>query len=328
LVFPVLLRGTKNFGTGIQGRLQSREEKMISMAQTLVVRAFLLILAGQIATFSPVPALASQAGWVLTQRSKDYGDQYVYLSSSGVKCVNPRQGFGLVTKAPSWDVSFYNDKTKLYYSLTFSSWKRKLQARRKPLANLSWHKSQPGRIAGLRATKFTMTNPGSQQGSTGVKWLSADCWVADDIKVPPQLAEMLATTYGLPSTRSVPLRVTYKDINGRSETILDTYQQQSAPVPDSYLTAPQGYRLAKSEMEVMMTDENKQLVDDIARDLGKEPPSYAPNESSVKPSPLAGPGGSINIPSNGVTLPNGQSISKDEINKYIDAYKQYRQNGR
>src|SRR6185369_10116768 len=46
------------------------------------------------------PALAQENGYVLTQRSKNLGDQYVYLSPSGLKCVNPREGLGLISRAP------------------------------------------------------------------------------------------------------------------------------------------------------------------------------------------------------------------------------------
>jgi len=267
---------------------------------------------------SPVHyAYAAGSGWVLTQRSKELGDQYVYLTPSGLKCVNPRQGLGLITRAPAWDISFYNDKTRLYYSLAFSSWKRKLEARGKTTGNLIWRKSQFGHIAGLKATKYLVTKSASAPPS---RWVSADYWVADDIKVPAQLADMLSTAYGLPVTRSIPLRVTYKDINGQSETILDTYQGQSHFIPQSYLAAPKDYRLAKSELDVMMTDENRQLVNDIAKDLGSEPPSISTsNRESPRP---------LSLPNNGITLPNGQTLSKEEISKYIDAYKQYRQTGK
>ena len=267
------------------------------------------------------PAQAGGSGWVLTQRSKELGDQYVYLSQSGLKIVNPRQGVGLAAKAPNWDVSFYNEKTRLYYRLTFDSWRRKLEARSRAPRNISWRKTKAGSVAGLKATRYVATNPMAQRSSN--QWVSAECWVADQIKVPAKLAEMLTTAYGLPTTQLVPLRVMYTDANGREETFLDTYQQQTTPLPDSYLTAPSGFRLAKSEAEVMMTEENRQLVNDIARDLGREPLSVSPRSSTSSP---AAPASIENrIPQNGLTLPNGQTVSREEIGKFIDAYKQYKQ---
>jgi len=273
-----------------------------------------------LAILSVSPVQAGGSGWVLTQRSKELGDQYVYLSANGVKCVNPRQGVGLVAKSPSWDVYFYNDRTKQYYSLSFDSWRRKLEGRGRAPRNISWRKAKAGNIIGLKATRYTAINPQPTRGQN--PWVEADCWVADQIKVPPRLAELLTTAYGLPTTQLVPLRVMYKRANGSEETILDTYHQQTTPLPESYLTAPSGYHLAKSEVEVMMTEENKQLVNDIARDLGREPTSLSQRST---PGQVESVLKSHNIPANGLTLPNGQSISRDDINKYIDMYKQYKQ---
>lgn len=295
---------------------------MFSKAQTRSISALLAGLIVQLPIILPMPAKATTTGWVLTQRSRDFGDQYVYLSAGGVRCVNPRRGIGLVARGPSWDVSCYNDKTRLYYCISFSKWKQKLDARRRGGANLTWHRGQFAQIAGLRATKYSLTNPASGQGVRGrPSWLSAECWVADDIKVPPQLAEMLSSTYGLPTTQSVPLKIILANSDGSSETILDTYRQQVTAIPESYLRAPAGYNLAKSEVEVMLTEENRQLVDDIARDIGREPQSLSGTHTGAAPSIP------INIPNSGVTLPNGQQVSKDQINKYIDAFKRYKQTG-
>jgi hypothetical protein len=271
-------------------------------------------------------AAGGSAGWVLTQRSKELGDQYVYLSPSGLKCVNPRQGVGIVTKAPNWNVSLYNERTRLYYSLTFDQWKKKLEARGRSPRDLSWRKGQSGHIAGLKATRYVMTNTAASGRHSNKEWVSADYWVADQIKAPAQLASMLTTTYGLPAIHGVPLRLRYTDASGRSETVLDTYQQQSTPVPDSYLACPSGYRLAKSEIEVMMTEENKQMVDDIAKDLSQEPLSLDSQRTSQRTDPRSVSDTVSNIRNNGLTLPNGQTVSKEEINKYIDAFKQYKQN--
>ena len=48
---------------------------------------------------------------MLTQRSEYMGDQYVYVSKSGFKWVNPKAGANLVTASPDWVVTMFNDKT-------------------------------------------------------------------------------------------------------------------------------------------------------------------------------------------------------------------------
>src|ERR1700728_4026127 len=72
------------------------------------------------------PASAKETGWILTQRTKLFGDQYVYISTHGVKCINPKQGIGWITQTPNWNITFFNEKTKLYYPLSSSSWKTKI----------------------------------------------------------------------------------------------------------------------------------------------------------------------------------------------------------
>jgi hypothetical protein len=294
---------------------------MFSITSSALNKTLKASMLAALALLSMSPVQAGGTGWVLTQRSKELGDQYVYLNASGVKCVNPRQGVGLVAKSPNFDVYFYNDRTRSYYSLSFDSWRRKLQGRSRTPRNIAWHKAKAGNIIGLKSTRYTATNPQPARGQNA--WVEANCWVADQIKVPPRLAELLTTAYGLPTTQLVPLRVTYKRVDGSEETILDTYQQQTTALPDSYLTAPGGYQLAKSEVEVMMTEENKQLVNDIARDLGREPASLGDRSAPTQITPTVVRNN--DIPAKGLTLPNGQTISRDEINKFVDMYKQYKQ---
>jgi hypothetical protein len=300
----------------------------LSNANLAIRRAVpaVFFLGFQVLCLTASAAIAS--GWVLTQRSKELGDQYVYLSQTGLKCINPRQGIGIVTKAPNWTVSIFNEKTKLYYSLTFDQWKRKLASRGRNPSQISWRKGQGGQIAGLKATRYVMTNTAPHAGRSRSEWVAADYWVADQIRVPEQLANMLTATYDLPVTHCVPLRLSYTDAGGRSETVLDTYQQQATAVPDSYLTCPTGLRLAKNEVDVMMTEENKQMMDDIAHDLSRDlPASQTSGQGANSLETKRSVSDAVsNIRSNGLTLPNGQTLSKDDINKYIDAFKQSRQN--
>jgi hypothetical protein len=250
-------------------------------------------------------AIATEQGWILTQRSRQLGDQYVYLSEEGLKCINPKQGFGLVTQAPNWHIGIFNNKTKLYYTLSLDAWKQKLNFRTKLPTNISWNKAETTNIAGLRATHYVMHNQATQE--QGNSMLSADYWVADDIKVPPQLANMLSSVYGLPTMQNVPLRLAYTDTNGKVETVLDTYQQQSAPIPANSYTVPANYALAKNEAEVMISSENRQMINDIAHDLGKDPSAQSLSNS---------------IPASGVTLPNGRNVSKQDISKFLNNFKQ------
>jgi hypothetical protein len=261
-----------------------------------------------------LPGLKAQAdeqGWVLTQRSSTLGDQYVYISPSGVKIQNAQQGVGTIVRAPSWDVLFFNDKTRVYFPMSYQAWKGKLASKGGKFPHAGWAQGRTGSIMGLRATQYNMKNTGTPRSAN--EWVSAEYWVANDIKVNPKLSELLSTAYGTPDNPCVPLRLTYKTASGKSGTSLDTYREQATSIPTSYFNGPTGYQLAKSEVEVMMTHEQGQIMNDIAKDLGNTDASRAANH----------------IPTQGIKLPNGKTYSREQVSRYVDAFKAHQagQNG-
>ncbi len=262
-----------------------------------------------------LPARADESGWVLTQRSSALGDQYVYLTASGIKIINPRQGIGFIIKAPNWDVlCFFNDQTRSYYPLSYAQWKAKLASKKESLSQIQWTRGKTSTIAGLRATQYQMKKSAGAPARGPNDWLTAEYWVANEIKVSPKLADLLSTVYGTPDNMSVPLKLIYKTVDGRNGAILDTYRQQITSIPASYFSSPTGYQLAKSEVAVMVTNEHRQLLEDLAKDLGRG------DTTSLKKSKLS----IDSVPAQGLTLPNGTTVSKEQINGFIDAFKQSR----
>jgi hypothetical protein len=254
-------------------------------------------------------ARADEQGWVLTQRSKSLGDQYVYISPSGVKVQNAQQGVGTVVRAPNWDVLFFNDKSRLYFSMSYQQWKTKLAANKAKIPPANWVTGRSGSIAGLKATQYVMKNAARPRGPND--WVSAEYWVANDIKVNPRLSELLSTAYGTPDNSCVPLRLSYRTAAGKTGMSLDTYREQATSIPTSYYNGPNGYQLAKSEVDVMMTNENRQIMNDIANDLGSTETNRAGNH----------------IPAGGLKLPNGKTVSKDQITKFVDELKARQHSG-
>ena len=250
-------------------------------------------------------AQADEQGWVLTQRSSTLGDQYVYISSEGVKIANNAQGVGTIVRGPSWDVLFFNDKTKIYYPMSYGQWKTKLSSNKSKIPHAAWSQGKVGSIVGLRATQYVMKNAGAPRSPND--WVSAEYWVANDIKVNSRLSELLSTAYGTPDNSCVPLRLIYKTASGKTGVSLDTYREQSTNIPTSYFNGPAGYQLAKSEVDVMMTNEHRQIMDDIANDLGKTDTSRAAQH----------------IPAQGMTLPNGKTYSREQITRFVDALKSH-----
>jgi hypothetical protein len=252
---------------------------------------------------SATSASADEQGWVLTQRSIKFGDQYVYIGSNGIKVLNPIKGVGLVTTGPSWNVVFFNNKQRTYYAMSFDKWKARSGSTRAP--RLNWSHPTPSSVKGLRANQYEY-RLGVADAETRSKMKEATYWAATDIHVPARLSELLATTYGTPDNQSIPLRFTYIDPQGRPETLLDTYQEQKTNIPASFFDTPQGYTAARSEADVLLDDQQRQIMNDIAKDLGD-----TGNASTA----------ASHIPPQGVQLPNGRTVSKDDVNKFIDSLK-------
>ena len=83
--------------------------------------------------------------------------------------------------------------------------------------------------------------------------------MADDINVPANLAQLISSTCGLPASDSIPLELSYRNQSGKTETLLNTYHQQTAVIPDSYFSSPSGYKIARSEVEVLVGQEIEHL---------------------------------------------------------------------
>jgi hypothetical protein len=264
-----------------------------------------------------LPAKA-EPGWVLTQKSTTLGDQYVYISQEGLKITNPRRGFNLVTHAPDWDIVLYNDKTRCFYQTTATHYRNELAGRNgSDFKNSHWSKSGETTIGGLKATEFRLgakTLQGrNKAGQITTKSIaSAQYWVASDIKIPDNLTELLAAAYGLPNetSSSIPLRLTYSE-NGGEHTVLDTYRVDKSPIPANYFAKPAGYKMVQSDAEVMMNDDQRQIMNDMARDLGSDPQSAQLKQKidQVK----AGNSQAVN------------SFTKDDVNKLLDMFSKKRQ---
>lgn len=293
-------------------------------------------LVGVVAALSAAgPALADEPGWVLTQRSEQMGDSYIYVSANGFKWVNPKSGANVVTTGPSWNVTMYNEKSKMYYDTSFDNWKRQIAStggqRAVEMRNNPWVQTGTGVVAGVKATKYSMKggsvgNVQRMKNGQIRKTLStvqgAECWVSEEIAVPAPVASMLSQAYGMPQTKYFPLRVTYVN-SGRPGTALDTLNSKSCNIPASFFAKPQGYLLAKSQAEVLMDDETKQILRDMASEFDESPRGAASggNNATASPSPVpqARPAATV-TPSNTVQV-GGVNLDKDKLTKLLQQLK-------
>lgn len=224
-----------------------------------------------------LPSCAQEKGWSLTQRSEYMGDQYIYVSKTGFKWVNPKAGANVVTAAPGWTVTMFNDKTKQYFQTTFDKWRSQMIStggkRARDMQAARWKMAGSADVAGLKATKYVMVGPAQTGGGKLSSVTRAACWVSDEIEVPAPIADVLSRAYGMPRTRYFPLRVSYVTGTGQLKVALDTYRSSTCTIPAAYFAKPNGYRLANSQAEILMDEETRQLFRDMAGEAG--PPRAA-----------------------------------------------------
>jgi hypothetical protein len=221
-----------------------------------------------------LPAFAEDAGWVLTQRSARLGDQYLYISEHGVKLVNPKLGLVIICRSPGFELYVCNDTTRNYYETTADAWKHQSIARQGSTdfsGTTGWHPTGTTKIAGVAATVYSLDGSWVKRRANGSAVASdtkgASYCLAQGIRVPPKLSELLSTALGVPNMPGVPVRLAVKE-NGGIRSVLDTYRVDRTPLTAAYFAKPYGYRKVATDAEVMLSSEDDKMIQDMAHSLG------------------------------------------------------------
>ena len=215
-------------------------------------------------------------GWALQQDNPHTGMWHVYLSSAGMAAVNKKMGCTLVTKAPTWNVVMYNDKTKVYFLSPLSEWKGasikasasgtkgKNQAYKTMLVEKKPKKLKEGTILGHKASQYLTDN----LASTGLK--KVEFWVTPDVQAPPELKQVFSKIYGvgLSSMAGLPLKVSYIDENGKRTPVFTTIKIDAQLIPLSSFTYPASYKRVDSEIAVLMDEKGREAMASIMDDIG------------------------------------------------------------
>jgi hypothetical protein len=257
-----------------------------------------------------LPALAEDAGWVLTQRSARLGDQYLYVSEHGVKLVNPKLGLVIICRSPGYELYVCNDTTRNYYETTAEAWKHQSIARQGSTdfsGTTGWHPTGRTVVAGVPAIIFSLDGTWVKRRANGANVVSdtkgATYCLAQGIRVPPKLTELLSTALGVPNMPGVPVRLALNE-NGGIRSVLDTYRIDHTPLTAAYFAKPLGYRKVATDAEVMLSSDDDKMIQDMAKSLGN---SSANDDAVAKAAAKYTKGGS--------------GPTADEIKSAIEAYK-------
>lgn len=244
------------------------------------------------------PAKAEN-GWTLTQVARGgaalSGMMTLYITPSGMRTVDPKNGVCLMTHAPSWTVYIYNTRTKRMFSSQLAPWlssfkQRGLAGR---FQGATWRRGNTnGVVAGVRAYEFVMDKPppirtANKTISGKVKAVaqmqSANLWVASDIATPREVSNILSSLYGIPDSQRVPLRVQVLEQGARApSSLVDTMRVQQGNVPDSTFAVPSGYVSVKQDADVFIDQESMDTLDEMLQDLDSPSPRRRPPGQPVR----------------------------------------------
>jgi len=216
-------------------------------------------------------ARASESGWRLEQSGELAGVHTVLVTHTGMKADNLKGGYSIVMHAPDWNVTVYNTRGHVYWTVPYKAFKGEVAGRvyasdRQELLAYKWHKSGKEVVAGQSTAKYEipqLTKEEAQKQSRVI--LAAWAWVLEDNSMPLQIRETLGKIYMLPPLAGLPLKAAYKTqseekIVGTCNA-LDTGKATRVTVtPDQFL-CPKGYKLAATEGEAYVDPLSKQAFE-------------------------------------------------------------------
>ncbi len=217
-------------------------------------------------------ALAKDNAWTLLQTGKVSGEATVQVTGNAVKAHKKTAADTVLCTPPEFLVTLYNDKTKAYFVTPIEKWRARLLG---SLGGaLSGPEATPKRtsksevIAGIKTVCWTAINTDpltvrTEKNSKGVprEVAAIDYWLADDIKVAPNIATVLSFFHGLPKLPGVPIRVKYRYTSGDTYTYVDTYSAKRINLDISSLKPPANYRKVNTDMEVFIDKKTEVLME-------------------------------------------------------------------
>lgn len=238
-------------------------------------------LIGLLGSFFAVAPAMAEAGWTVNQIARGgaalNGGMTLYITPTGMRTYDAKNGVSLMTHAPQWNIYIYNTKTKRMFSSQLQPWLSSFRTRNLVgrFEGAQWRRGNQGVVAKVRAYEFVMDKP--PPAKTNSKMLngkirsvgqmqSANLWVASDIVTPHQVSDILCKIYGIPDSQRIPLRLTVVE-NNRPSTLVDTSSCVQQNIPDSMFSVPGGMTPVKQDSDVFIDQESMDTLDEMLQDL-------------------------------------------------------------
>jgi len=235
---------------------------------------FLALLGLTAANFAQAGALKGKttknSGWTLDANSNFAGTVTFKFSDEAAWFHLDKMGLTMITKAPSWDVTLYNEVNKNCLTMTYTKWQQRFKSTMVRHAPDTTYTDLPveisrhsEKILGFGTDKYTIRRVNQKTKQT----TRTECWVANEVQVPSHFVGILHILFQTPENiKGMPLRVEIP-ANGRQVPVVEVYKLQSKNFSSDEFQPLTGYKKVKDELALMLDDS-----DDMgAAMLGPEP---------------------------------------------------------
>jgi len=211
----------------------------------------------------------SESGWAIRQSSNFAGTVFSDLTPHALRMHIGRLGLTIITKAPRWDALVFNENSKTYAILPYKRWQQRFSVNAK-----SSYRDEHGRLALIvKNTGRTMTIEHYKAYECWVIRKSepqkhieeqkiSQLWIASDIKLPPQIAQIFCSHLGIPAQKGIPLKASH-NTNGKMVSVLETLCVERRTMPQTNFDPLPGYKKVKNEIELVMGESSDESMNDL-----------------------------------------------------------------
>lgn len=214
----------------------------------------------------------TSGNWLISQDGEGGGPHKTLVTSDGFRCENLRTGLVMSAKAPSWDVTMFNKKSKTYCVIPFAKFQGEMSSRlfgaeRVELNSAQWKLDGPTQHLGHALWRYKMASkPKMASKKLGAAFIvKATYWTFKDIEPPVQSQQLLSKIYQLPpKVKGLPFRLFVEDASKGWFESLTTTAVVKADGQTVSIDAPKGYALKKTQDEVMVDPVSKDVFDSFS----------------------------------------------------------------
>lgn len=227
--------------------------------------------------------------WIFDCQQFGSGKYRYFVAPNAIKIINTSNGGVVMAKAPNWKVSCFRDSEKI-------EWQGALE-HFDPSSMLSNNTETKAK----KKAKFTVLGPEKLLGLNCLKYQLNDgsiVWVPEGLKTAPQVNDIVSRYFRTPAIEAIPLKIvrreqavakatpqsedraklqkaipwlSVKNLRGKPSDNCYQYltEWKKIPYKHSDFDYPKGYKRTENLKEVIVSQKNRQALEDLVKGLSE-----------------------------------------------------------